>query len=160
MSTPNAHVQLQLTGDHLRKRLVIKEVASGITMMEVGLDPDAFMQLMSTMITGSVEGIPAWIAPGLDRVGKHVGRAVVALKTDWYGSPAAAERDQLLNSWASMAQKRVRAYSYRISRHNNNATTVTFMAWHVTAEAAEEWSDEAQFLLAELRGTAPGSNPA
>lgn len=160
MSTPNAHVQLQLTGDQLRKRLVIKEVASGITMLEVSMNADAFMELMSTMITGSVEGIPAWIAPGLERIGKHIGRASVGLKTDWAGSPDVAERDKLLNSWASMAQKRVRAYNYRISRHNNNATTVIFQAWHDTPDAAEAWSQEAGFILAELRGTAPGSNPA
>jgi hypothetical protein len=160
MPNPNAHVQVQLTGDNQRKRLVVKEIASGITMLEVTLDPSAFMELMSTMITGSVEGVPAWIAPGLERVGKHVGRATVSLKTHWSGAPTDPEREQLLNSWAGMTQKRVRAYDYGISRHNNNATNVTFRAWHDSPEAADAWAAEARFILAELRGTAPGSNPA
>jgi hypothetical protein len=160
MPAPNIHVQLQLTGDSTSKRLVIREVASGITMLEVSMDPEAFMELMSTAITGSVDGIPAWVAPGLERIGKHVGRATIGLKTTWSGAPSDRDRDQLLNSWAGMAMKRVHAYSYRVSQHNNNATTVIFQAWHDTPEAAEAWSQEAGFILAELRGTAPGSNPA
>jgi hypothetical protein len=155
MPTPNARLQVSLTGDPDQKRLKIVDPVSGIIIAEIYLDTYAQAELLSDRTVGSLEGSPAFISPDLDRVGKHVARVSVNLATVHH---RADNRTNLLWTWAGMAQKRVRAYSYRIIPQNQGRTSVTFLAYFDKLEDADAWTDEANFILAELKGQAPGGS--
>lgn len=159
MPTPNGRLQLMLTGDvtSMRKRLTITDVTSGITFAEITLNPNEFLELMSNSTPGSVQGVPAWIASDLDRVGKHHAHVTARLRT--VTSPVGDCATQVLETWATMTARRLGAYSHSISKHGGLRTSVIFRSYHDTPEKAAAWESEAQYLVDELRGAAPGGGP-
>lgn len=154
MADKNGRAQLMLTGDSTRKRLTVTDPVSGVTFLEVDLDAPAFLEFMSHTTTGSAEGVPAWYAEGLDRIGKyhaHVSARFPNVGRHTEGMP------QSLDNWAAMAGRRIRAYSHSVSFHTGLVTSVIFRSYHPTESGADAWKVSARAQLDELLPMLPGA---
>lgn len=152
MPTPNARLQLQLTrasnngmDGSADFQLKIIDATSTLTLAEVYLDADAFADLMSIRMTGSAEGVPAWLlpAPARDRLGLH---------------PANVSRDFELGSfkqetakgWAEGALDALGATTFdppRLTGSGGRTWRFIFRHYLPSPEAAQAWAVQAQHQL-------------
>ncbi len=148
---PNRQIRLQLSGNNGTKRLTIQDVTSGLTFLEVVLEPEALMELLSAQLTGSVDGIPAWMPSDLSPVGQIRGTVRLSIPTRWNQQEAA-------KVYADRCRAAIGAASVAINPQNSGQTVLVFRAYFEAEEELREWCATAQRILdTVMRPLAPGT---
>ncbi len=149
MDDTNLNVTIRFIGSNGTKQLRIEDVLSRLPIIEVELDAEALMTMLSNQTVGGTEGIPAWFTPLRDAIGKHHVHASVM----WHSRSTDAEA---LSAWARQTAQDAMADTHSVSHHNQSRTSLTLRRYVSSAEAGQRWKESTEQWLAAVVHGAPG----
>jgi hypothetical protein len=131
--------------------LRITDSVSGIRILNIKLDPEAFADLMSSRITGSVEGVPAWVneTEELGLIGQHLA-VVSAPVPNGHWNADDSGHVACLENWARAVAINTGADKWSVS-WGSQMLAVQLKRYFDTKEEAAAWRPEAYATAADLR---------
>lgn len=151
MDDTNLNVTIRFIGNNGTKQLRIEDALSRLPIIEVELDAEALMTMLSNQTVGGVDGIPAWFTPLHDKIGKHHVHASYV----WRSTSADAEE---LRAWARRIADLALADTHSVSHHNQSRTSITLRRYVNDPEAGQRWKESTEAWLSSVIDGAPGFN--
>lgn len=143
----NARVTLLLTGRSDRgMTLRIQDATSRLPILEVELDAQALLELLTHTQVGGVEGIPAWLTGQRQHLGKYHSHASVSWQSKWPSDKQAQD------AWAESMGQELGAASFTVNEHNQGRRSIVLRFYGETQQSADDW---ATWASAQLKARLP-----